>query len=71
MPQEILDDDFTNELSRACEIENFPPDTKLQYIRDMFTEMDYQAEMEAKCLKGFGNVSIRRSAFRQSEMQLA
>ena len=53
VPQEILDDEFTNELSRACEVENFPPDTKLQYIRDMFTEMDYRAEMEAKYRKGF------------------
>ena len=53
VPQEILDDEFTNELSRACEVENFPPDTKLQYIRDMFTEMDYKAEMEAKYRKGF------------------
>ena len=40
VPSKILDDEFTKELSRAYEVENFPPETKLQYIRDMFTEMD-------------------------------
>ncbi len=29
VPGEILDDEFTSELSRACEVENFPPDTNL------------------------------------------
>lgn len=31
----------------------FPADTKLQYIRDMFTEMDYRAEMKANYQNGF------------------
>lgn len=53
VPQEILDDEFTSDLSRACEVENFPPDTKLQYIRDMFTEMDYRAEMDSCYDRGF------------------
>ena len=53
VPSKILDDEFTKELSRACEVENFPPETKLQYIRDMFTEMDYKAELKANYKNGF------------------
>ncbi len=66
VPQEILDDEFTSDLSRACEVENFPPDTKLQYIRDMFTEMDYRAEMDSCYNRGFragearGEIASRR-----------
>lgn len=55
VPSKILDDEFTKELSRACEVENFPPETKLQYIRDMFTEMDYKAELKANYKNGFAD----------------
>ena len=62
VPQKILDDEFTKELSRACEVENFPPETKLQYIRDMFTEMDYKAEMKANYKNGFADGEARGEA---------
>ncbi len=53
VPQVILDDEFTSELSRACEVGNFPPDVKLKFVRDMFTEMDYKAETKAYFKDGF------------------
>ena len=34
-------------------MENFPPDTKLNYIKEMFTEMDYKAEIKAYYKDGF------------------
>ena len=47
VPQEVLSDRLTDELTKACEVASFPEETKLSYIRDMFTEMDYRAEIKA------------------------
>ncbi len=52
IPEEILEDEVARELTRACEVENFPADTKLDYLKTMFTEMDYKAEMKANFKKG-------------------
>ncbi len=46
-PEELMEDEVSSELIHACEIENFPSDVKLEYIRTMFTEMDYKAETQA------------------------
>ena len=51
-PSNVLDDEIAAELARACEVENFPPNVKLNYVRNMFTEMDYKAEMKANFKKG-------------------
>lgn len=51
-PESVLDDEIAAELTRACEVENFPPNVKLNYVRNMFTEMDYKAEMKANFKKG-------------------
>ena len=52
VPAEILEDDVARDLTRACEVANFPPDVKLNYVRDMFTEMDYHAEMDEAFKRG-------------------
>ena len=49
----ILEDGFTQQLTQACEVANFPPDVKLNFVRDMFTEMDYKAETRAYYKDGF------------------
>lgn len=46
-PAALLDDELSTELVNACEVENFPADTKTKYIESMYTEMDYKAEMQA------------------------
>lgn len=52
IPKEILEDEVARELTRACEVENFPAEIKLNYLKTMFTEMDYKAEMKANFKKG-------------------
>ena len=51
-PAEVMDDALASELTQACEVANFPPDVKLNYVRDMFTEMDYHAEMNEAYRRG-------------------
>ena len=51
----ILEDGFTQQLTQACEVANFPPDVKLNFVRDMFTEMDYKAETKAYYKDGFAD----------------
>ena len=53
VPEKILEDKFTEQLAKACVVENFPPDVKLNFVRDMFTEMDYKAEVKAYFKDGF------------------
>ena len=53
VPEKILEDRFTQQLTQACEVENFPPDVKLKFVRNMFTEMDYKAETKAYYKDGF------------------
>ncbi len=53
VPAKILEDRFTQQLTQACVVENFPPDVKLKFVRDMFTEMDYRAEIKAYFKDGF------------------
>ncbi len=53
VPEKIAEDRFTGQLMRACEVENFPPDVKLKFVRDMFTEMDYKAEIKAYFKDGY------------------
>ncbi len=62
VPEEILNDELASELIRACEVENFPPDTKLDYLRTMFTEMDYKAEMKAYYKEGVSDTAARMLA---------
>lgn len=52
VPKEVLEDDFTADLTRACEVANFSDEVKLSYIKDMFTELDYKAEMKASFDEG-------------------
>lgn len=51
-PAEVMNDALASELTQACEVANFPPDVKLNYVRDMFTEMDYHAEMNEAYRRG-------------------
>ena len=55
VPRMILEDGFTQQLAQACEVANFPPDVKLNFVRDMFTEMDYKAETKAYYKDGFAD----------------
>lgn len=34
VPEEILGDEVARELTRACEVANFPPDVKLNFVRN-------------------------------------
>ena len=67
-PEELMEDEVSSELIRACEIENFPGDVKLEYIRTMFTEMDYKAETQAYFKDGFkdGEKKGERNKARES-----
>ena len=47
VPKAVSDDDFTKQMADACRVANFPPDVKLNYVKEMFTEMDYKAEIKA------------------------
>lgn len=55
VPEKILEDRFTQQLTKACAVENFPPDVKLKFVRNMFTEMDYKAETKAYYKDGFAD----------------
>lgn len=54
-PAEVMNDCLARELTQACKVANFPPDVKLNYVRDMFTEMDYHAEMNEAYKRGDRN----------------
>ena len=62
VPEEIIEDELANELVKVCEVENFSPDTKLDYLRTMFTEMDYKAEMKAYYKEGVSDTAAKMLA---------
>ena len=72
IPEAVTDDDFTKQLADACRVENFPPDTKLNYIKEMFTEMDYKAEIKAYYKDGFaaGQVEGRMEGRKETAKNL-
>lgn len=52
VPKAVSDDEFTKQMADACLVANFPPDVKLNYVKEMFTEMDYKAEVKAYYKEG-------------------
>ena len=73
VPEKILEDRFTQQLTRACAVENFPPDVKLKFVRNMFTEMDYKAETKAYYKDGFaeGRAEGRAEGMREKALEAA
>ena len=53
VPKAVSDDKFTKQMADACRVANFPPDVKLNYVKEMFTEMDYKAEIKAYYKDGY------------------
>jgi len=73
VPEKILEDRFTQQLTRACAVENFPPDVKLKFVRNMFTEMDYKAETKAYYKDGFaeGRAEGKAEGMREKALETA